>query len=142
LILLTTLAHFFNPHIYRKRTKKKAVKKGRPCKRSKTAGGDEPLLTPRTRGALAREAAAKAKTEALEAEMKAAAAREAAQAAAREELEATREEFAAREELEAAREEPALELMAIEAVPPETPIRRYSCHLKLVHLITAFNISC
>jgi len=89
-------------------------------KKAKASGGDELLLTPRTRGALAREATTKAKREALELEMKAATARE---AAAREELEATREEFAA------ARDERALELMALEDVPPETPLRRYSYHL-------------
>jgi DNA-binding protein H-NS len=92
-------------------------------KKAKASGGDELLLTPRTRGALAREATSKAKREALELEMKAAAAREAAEAAAREELEATREEFTA------ARDERALELMALEDVPLETPLRRYSYHL-------------
>jgi hypothetical protein len=43
---------------------------------------------------LAREATAKAKREAQEAELKAIAAREVAEAAAREEIEATRNEFA------------------------------------------------
>jgi len=97
------------------------VKVGR--KKAKTSGGDE-ALTPRTRAALAREASAKAKREALEAQMKAEAARELAEAAAREEMEATRNEF------EAAREEEGgLELMALEVVLPETPIRRYSFHV-------------
>jgi len=111
-----------DPTLCRKRaSKKKPAKVGR--KKAKTSGGDE-ALTPRTRAALAREASAKAKREALEAQMKAEAARELAEAAAREEMEATRNEF------EAAREEEGgLELMALEAVLPETPIRRYSFHL-------------
>jgi hypothetical protein len=65
---------------------------------------------------LEREAAAKARREAEDAELKAAAARELAEAAAREEGIATRNEFAAA----AAREQEglALEVMALEVVPP------------------------
>lgn len=61
--------------------------------------------------------------EAIELEMKAAAARQAAEEAAREEIEAAREEIAL--EMEGG----GMELMALEAVPPETPIRRYLAHL-------------
>lgn len=80
------------------------------------------VLTPRTRGALAREAAAKARREAEEAELKAAAAREAAELAARAEIEATRNEFATY-----VNQQEGLEDMALQVVAPETSItaRRY-----------------
>lgn len=68
----------------RKNTKKTSVKAGRK-KKAKT--GDIPApgeATPRTRAAVAREAAVKARLEAEQAEAKARAALEAAQAAARE----------------------------------------------------------
>ena len=67
--------------IYRKRTKKTAPRPGR-----KKAKKDQPLTyqgTPRTRAAMAREAAAKAAKEAVEAADKAAAAVEAAEQAER-----------------------------------------------------------
>ena len=76
----------------RKRTKKSNVQVGR--KKANKGAGDE-AVTPRTRRALAREAAAKARRDVEEAELKAAAARQAAEAAAREEIEATRNELSA-----------------------------------------------
>ena len=77
--------------------------------------------TPRTRGALAREAAAKAKRDAQEAELKAAAAREAAEAAAREEVEATRNEFAS--SVPEPSEEAPLEPMALAVINTLEPIQ-------------------
>ncbi|CAN6195434.1 unnamed protein product [Urochloa humidicola] len=76
----------------RKRTKKKAIHVGR--KKAKKNAAADVQLTPRTRGALAREAVENARREAEEAKLKAAAAREAAEAATREEVEATRNELA------------------------------------------------
>ena len=69
--------------------------------------------TPRTRGALAREAAAKAKRDAEEAELKA--------AAAREEVEATRNEFAS--SVPEPSEEAALEPMALAVINAPEPIQ-------------------
>jgi hypothetical protein len=74
----------------RKRTRKTTTKAGR--KKAKKGTGADATLTPRTRGALAKEAAAKARREAEEAELKAVVAKEVAQAAAREELQATRDQ--------------------------------------------------
>jgi len=75
--------------------------------------------TPRTRAALAREAAAKAKREAA-AELKATTAREAVEAAAREAAEA-----------EAEAQQEVLKVMALEVHVPETSttVRRYCCSL-------------
>ncbi|CAN6310721.1 unnamed protein product [Urochloa humidicola] len=94
----------------RKRTKKKVAQVGR--KKAKKNAAAEVQLTPRTRGALAREAAENARRAAAEAELKAAATREAALAATREEVEATRTEFAAREAAS-----------ALEVYVPETSIQ-------------------
>jgi stress response protein YsnF len=76
---------------FRKRTKKTAVKVGR--KKAKTcneASSAAEVPTPRTRAVVAREAAAKAKRDAEDAELKAASAREVAQAATRDEEVAAR----------------------------------------------------
>ena len=104
----------------RKKTKKKAAKVGRK-KKEKTTAAPAEQTTPRTRGALAREAAAKAKREAEEAELKAAAAREAAEAATREEVEATRNEFAS--SVPEPSEEAALEPMALAVINAPEPIQ-------------------
>ena len=77
-------------------------------KKQKKGTTVEEAPTPRTRAAVAREAAAKAKREALELELKAAVAKEAAQAAAREEAEAT--QAVAREEAEGAQAAAAREV--------------------------------
>jgi len=106
----------------RKRTKKKTTKVGRK-KKEKTTAAPAQQTTPRTRGALAREAAAKAKREAEEAELKAATVREAAEAAAREEIEATKNEFVAH--VPAAREaaEPPVTPLALALVHAPKPIK-------------------
>lgn len=101
----------------RKRTKKSNAQVGRK-KANKGVAGDE-AVTPRTRRAMAREAAAKARREAEEAELKAAAAREAAQAAAREEIEATRNELSA---IHA--QEDVLDVMPLEVHVQETTAAR------------------
>ena len=103
-------------HYCRKRAKKTTVKVGR--KKAKKGTTTEEAPTPRTRAAVAREAAAKAKREAQEAELKAAVAREAAEAAAREEAQAARNEFSATQ----AHEE-VMEVMALEVVVPESAIQ-------------------
>jgi len=103
-----------------KRTKKSNVQVGRK-KANKGAAGDE-AVTPRTRRALAREAAAKARRDVEEAELKAAAARQAAEAAAREEIEATRNELSATHA-----QEDVLEALTLEVdVPKTTKARRYA----------------
>jgi len=111
----------------RKKTKKKAAKVGRK-KKEKTTAAPAEQTTPRTRGALAREAAAKAKREAKGVEMKAAAAREAAEAASREEVEATRNDFASSvpepsEKAAASEQEPPLEPMALAVINAPEPIQ-------------------
>jgi len=113
---------------------------GKKAKKGTTA---EEAPTPRTRAAVAREAAAKAKREDLELELKAATAREATQAAAREEAEAAQAaaareaaQVAARKEAEAAQaaaardefsttqaHEQVMEVMALEVQLPETAIQ-------------------
>jgi len=97
------------------------AKPGRKKKSKPTAADATEQPTPRTRGALAREAAAKAKRDAEEAELKAAAAREAAEAAAREEVEATRNEFAS--SVPEPSEEAALEPMALAVINAPEPIQ-------------------
>jgi hypothetical protein len=112
-------------HIFcRKRTKKSNVKVGR--KKAKNAtGGDEAMGTLRTRGALAREAVAKAKREAAETKLKAVAAREAAAKVA---AEAAAKEAA---QVEAEAQQEVLEVVALEVHVPETSTtaRRYCCSL-------------
>ena len=124
----------------RKRTNKTTVKVGR--KKAKKGTTAEEAPTPRTRAAVAREAAAKAKREDLELELKAATAREATQAAAREEAEAAQAaaareaaQVAARKEAEAAQaaaardefsttqaHEQVMEVMPLEVELSETAI--------------------
>jgi hypothetical protein len=118
LLIVTTINWFFN--CCRKRTKKSNAQVGRK-KANKCAGGDE-AVTPRTRRAMAREAAAKARREAKKAELKAAAAREAAQTTVREEIEATRNELSA---IHA--QEDVLDMMPLEVhVQETTTARRYA----------------
>ncbi|XP_066347842.1 uncharacterized protein [Miscanthus floridulus] len=95
-----------------KRIKKSNVQVGRK-KANKDAAGDE-AVTPRTRRALAREAAAKARRDVEEAELKATTARQAAEAAAREKIEATRNELSATHAREDVREALALEVDVLE----------------------------
>ena len=108
-------------HYCRKRAKKTTVKVGR--KKAKKGTTTEEAPTPRTRAAVAREAATKAKREALELELKATAAREAAQPAAREEAEAAQaavareaaQAAAARDEFSSTQaHEQVMEVMALE----------------------------
>ena len=117
-------------HYCRKRAKKTTVKVGR--KKAKKGTTTEEAPTPRTRATVAREAAAKAKREALELELKAAAAREAAQAAARKEAQAT-QAAAASKEAEAAQardefsatqaHEQVMEVMTLEVQLPKTTLQ-------------------
>ena len=115
-------------HYCRKRTKKTTVKVGR--KKTKKGTTAEEAPTPRTRAAVAREAATKVKREALEVELKAATTREAAQAAARKEAEAA-QAAAARDEFSATQaHEQVMEVMPLEVELPEiaiqtTTARRY-----------------
>jgi stress response protein YsnF len=76
--------------VFRKRTKKTSVKVGHKKAKTTNEASMPEVPTPRTRAAVAREAAAQAKRDAEVAEMKAAAAREVAQAAARDETLAAR----------------------------------------------------
>ena len=109
-------------HIFcRKRSKKKPAKPGRKKKANPTATAAAEQPTPRTRGALATEAAAKAKRDAEEAELKAAAARQAAEEAAREEVEATRNEFAS--SIPEPSEQSPLQPMALVVVNAPQPIQ-------------------
>ena len=89
-----------------------------PQEKAKKGTTAEEVPTPRTRAAIAREAAAKAKRESLEVELKAAAAREAAQAAAREEVDAARNEFLATQA-----HEQVMEVMTLEVQLPKTTIQ-------------------
>jgi len=103
---------------------KKDQSQGWEEKNKKGTATEEPTTTPRTRAAVAREAAEKARKEAMEAELKAASAREAAEAAARQEREATR---LAASTSQGPEEE---HVMALEVVLPEatnqtTTTRRY-----------------
>jgi len=106
-------------------------------KKAKKGTTAEEAPTLRTRAAVAREAAAKAKREALEVELKAAAAREAAQAAARKEAAqvaeareeaqaaAARDEFSATQAHEQVMEVMPLEVELLETAIQTTTARRY-----------------
>ena len=94
-------------------------------KKQKKGTTVEEAPTPRTRATVAREAAAKAKREALELELKATAAREAAQPAAREEADAARNEFSATQAHEQVMEVMALEVQLPETAIQTTTVRRY-----------------
>jgi len=102
-------------NLCRKRTKKKIAKVGR--KKTKTSADGDDAPTPRTRGALAREAAERARRDAEEAELLVAAAREKAEAAARELAEATTNEYEA-----AFEEEAGLSLIPLATVAPDPSI--------------------
>ena len=94
-------------------------------KKAKKSTTAEEAPTPKTRAAIAREAAAKAKREALEVELKAATAREAAQTAAMEEADAARNEFLATQAHEQVMEVVALEVQLPEIAIQTTTARRY-----------------